>query len=198
MATPRVIPASYLADISLTGEAANYVQEYNNGKSSLFWVDDVLETEFTRSGTGFKKRFGIERLINRNNDMVDALFNPVNAVNKINGEYDRIAKQLDPMYRVRFNQLLKLGYSEEESKKATDAFMIPLIQNELAYLKLVYPYTFSGKDGVNPFDGIAKLGHSQKEMARIGEEDSEFIKNEAPKLGVNLARTSQALAIPNP
>jgi hypothetical protein len=92
----------------------------------------------------FRKRFGIDRLIYKNKNMIDVLNNPSSELEKINKDYQVLAWEMADLWRRVFLNLQEAGYSDEEAKRRADEYIAPLIMAETKLIKARHPFALGG------------------------------------------------------
>jgi hypothetical protein len=110
----------------------------------------------------FRRRFGIERLVYKNNDMKTALAADANSplreeVAKINKAYDLVGWELADQYEKVLARLLEIGYSQEEAKRRADEYIAPIVMAEIKLVKAKHPFALGsgkGKKGPSMTDAL--------------------------------------------
>lgn len=133
----------------------SFIAERNSNDATLVALEDETKNEVNaqekeKSAFAFRRRFGINRLIFKNKDMLNALKNPSAEIDKINKDYNILALKLSKQYRRVYTALLEAGYSVEESKRRADEYIAPLIMAEVKLIKAHHPFALSsgkGKEG---------------------------------------------------
>lgn len=92
----------------------------------------------------FNRRYGIARLYERNNNLLEVLRDPPSALQKVNTELLQQGTNLAGRYEERLREFRKLGFGEEESIARADIMTGRELENEVSLMQLKYPYAMGG------------------------------------------------------
>lgn len=119
---------------------------YAAGTSSLFGVNEEAKVEsrnpLENASNEFMTRFGLTRVITRNNNIVRTLSKPTESINDINSEYMKISVHMTELYNRYYRELMMQGVPQGLAQKRADEYILPLLDAELQILALKYPYNF--------------------------------------------------------
>jgi hypothetical protein len=106
--------------------------------------NDFKNSEDSKIAGDFRKRFGIDRLIYKNRNMIDVLKNPTRELEGINKDYQILTAKMAQLWRRVYLSLIEAGYSVEESKRRADEYIAPLIIAETKLIKARHPFALGG------------------------------------------------------
>lgn len=134
-------------NISLFGPADKEEESFSSiqkdDEFKQFEQNDLADDNLKRKGA-FRKRFGIDRLIYKNKNMMEAIRDPSIELAKINEDYQALAWKMSELWRRVYITLLEAGYSEEEAKRRSDEYIAPLIMAETKLIKARHPFALGG------------------------------------------------------
>lgn len=107
---------------------------------------------------GFMRRFGIGRVVERNDNLLRTFKDPHGELAKVNNEIQKIGNGKVQRYKDLQNDLRRLGFGEEEVTARADAMIARELENDLALLQLEYPYALGGAEagGWDPITAIIR------------------------------------------
>lgn len=110
------------------------------------------------SELNFANRWGLTRYAQNANNLALALSDPAEQLREVNKHLGTISEKLNVNYSNYVGTLRKLYLPEEEVFARADAYIKPLLVNELELLKMQYPYAVGNAAGgqFNPLEGIAE------------------------------------------
>ena len=95
----------------------------------------------------FMTRFGLQRVVARNDNIIDTLSNPKQTVININFEYRTLAKRCAVLYYRFYQELIGQGVPQGLAQKRADEYILPIMEGELQVMSLKYPYNFGSSSG---------------------------------------------------
>jgi hypothetical protein len=116
--------------------------------------------KITDPNQGFARRFGIARLYERNQNLLEVLDDPKGALQNVNNDLYGMINVKAGQYDNYINEFRALGFGEEEAISRADIMIGRELENELALLQIKRPYATGGAEagGWDPVSAI--LGQS--------------------------------------
>ena len=113
-----------------------YQDKTASGTNKKWGVDD--------RDAHFARRFGIARLFQRNNNLIDTLASPKTALETVNNALYSIGTTKAERYQQFINDYRVEGFPEEEAVARADMLISRELENDLAMLQVKYPYALGG------------------------------------------------------
>lgn len=104
----------------------------------------------------FSRRFGIERVQQKNANLIKTLTNPKQALDDVNAKLTTISNKNAGRFQDYLKEIVNLGFSIEEAQARADAMIGRNIANDLALLQLEMPYAVGGAEagGWDPVSAV--------------------------------------------
>jgi hypothetical protein len=119
--------------------------------NGIKWADDQPDTDFAR-------RFGIARLLERNQNLIKVLRHPEQALQDVQQKLEDISFKKSYRYGDILYQFKNLGFGEEEAIARADALISRELETDLALLQVQEPYALGGAaaGGWDPVSGMLR------------------------------------------
>jgi hypothetical protein len=147
----RQIDPLNTSSFALFAPAEQGEESYNtltsNDNQNILDLERSITNDHTRRPLAFRRRFGIERLLYKNENMKRVLEKPTTELAAINRDYQALTLRMEKQWRAIYLSLIDAGYSEEEAKRRADEYIAPLIIAETKLIKARHPFALGGKKG---------------------------------------------------
>lgn len=146
-----------------------------SGYFSLFRVRDAstpspggYQWNFDNRSADFARRFGLARLNERNKNLLDVLDDPSKALNTVNDEIAKIAKDNAGRYQKYLDTFRNLGFGEDECVAKADVMVGRNLETELSLIQIKYPYATGGAEagGWDPVSAILSQSQKARDLPR--------------------------------
>ncbi len=116
----------------------------------------------------FGRRFGVARLLERNQNLIKVLGQPEQALQGVQDKLYKITKKKSARYQEVLAEFRNLGFSEEESISRADSMIGREMETDLALLQVQEPYALGGAaaGGWDPVSGMLRANPVARDAPR--------------------------------
>lgn len=143
--------------------------------ASLFRAGAGRASDFARPSRNFNnsnayddfaRKFGFGRTLNRNDNLIDVIQNPVTSLKRVNNQIGNISIEKAERYQDYLSDLRTLGYSDAEATERADVMIGREIENDLFLLQASEPYAVGGAaaGGWDPVNTVLRENRSMREL----------------------------------